>query len=46
VGNDLLAAALVWSIILALLLSDHVQRRETWYAALDAWFETTAEEES
>lgn len=41
----LLAVALLWSILLAVVLADHVQRREAWYAALDAWFRTAQEQE-
>lgn len=43
-ATDFLAVALVWSVILAVVLADHVQRREAWYVALDAWFGTAEEE--
>jgi hypothetical protein len=44
-GTALLAVALVWSIVLALLLADHVQRREAWYVALDAWCGTAPKQD-
>lgn len=44
-GIVLLALALLWSLILAPLLADYVQRCEAWYAALDTWVETGPEHE-